>query len=184
VYVDTRRALEIGGVVAGAVLIVFGVVAIVMGVSAYREVRDSIQRENITATPDAPEITDGELEAGEPITTGSEARAFADIMRHHALAATDGQTYAEMGRFVDEDGNATNDEGQAARDETGRPVENQQRQIWVTQTALATALNMSYMAEQLAIFGLVVGVALLLAGIGFVVLALGGALRRSEREPV
>ncbi len=31
---------------------------------------------------------------------------------------------------------------------------------------------MSYMAEQLALFGIVVGVALLLAGIGFVVLAL------------
>jgi hypothetical protein len=47
----------------------------------------------------------------------------------------------------------------------------------VTETALATALNMSYMAEQLALFGIVVGVALLLTGIGFVVLSLGGAIR-------
>jgi ABC-type transport system involved in multi-copper enzyme maturation permease subunit len=37
----------------------------------------------------------------------------------------------------------------------------------VTETALATALNTSYMADQLGNFGLVVGVALLLAGIGF-----------------
>ena len=42
----------------------------------------------------------------------------------------------------------------------------------MTETALTTALNMSYMAENLAMFGIVVGVALLLAGIGFVVLAL------------
>ena len=59
----------------------------------------------------------------------------------------------------------------------GQPLDNAARQVWVTETALSTALNTSYMAEQLAIFGIVVGVALLLAGIGFLVLALGGALR-------
>jgi hypothetical protein len=36
---------------------------------------------------------------------------------------------------------------------------------------------MSYIAEQLSIFGIVTGVALLLTGIGFLVLAIGGALR-------
>jgi F0F1-type ATP synthase membrane subunit c/vacuolar-type H+-ATPase subunit K len=50
----------------------------------------------------------------------------------------------------------------------------------VTETALTTALNTSYMAEQLSIFGLVVGVALLLSGIGFAILAVGGALRNPE----
>ena len=41
----------------------------------------------------------------------------------------------------------------------------------MTETALSTALNVSYMAEQLSLFSLVVGIALLLAGIGFIVLA-------------
>jgi hypothetical protein len=41
---------------------------------------------------------------------------------------------------------------------------------------------MSYMAEQMALFGIVVGIALLLSGIGFIVLTLGGALRRREVE--
>ena len=36
------------------------------------------------------------------------------------------------------------------------------------------------MAEQLALFGIVVGVALLLSGIGFIVLAIGGTLRNPE----
>jgi hypothetical protein len=36
------------------------------------------------------------------------------------------------------------------------------------------------MASQLALFGIVVGVALLLSGIGFTVLAIGGALRSPE----
>ena len=38
---------------------------------------------------------------------------------------------------------------------------------------------MSYMAEQMALFGIVVGVALLLSGIGFVILALGALGRRA-----
>ena len=42
----------------------------------------------------------------------------------------------------------------------------------MTETALTTALNVSYMAEQIALFGLIVGIALLLSGIGFIILAL------------
>jgi hypothetical protein len=42
----------------------------------------------------------------------------------------------------------------------------------VTETALSTALNVSYMATQLSLFSLVVGVALILGGIGFIILAL------------
>ena len=62
----------------------------------------------------------------------------------------------------------------------GRPVDNGLRTLWVTETALTTALNTSYMADQLSIFGLVMGIALLLSGIGFAVLAVGGALRSAE----
>ena len=36
----------------------------------------------------------------------------------------------------------------------------------MTETALTTALNVSYMAERLSVFGLVVGIALLLTGSG------------------
>ena len=50
------------------------------------------------------------------------------------------------------------------KDETGQPVANDARNIWVTETALTTALNMSYMAEQLSVFGIVMGVALLITG--------------------
>ena len=54
--------------------------------------------------------------------------------------------------------------------------------MWVTETALTTALNMAYMGERLAVFGIVMGFALLLTGIGFLVLTLGGALRRAAAE--
>lgn len=178
-----RRLFEIGGVIAGVVLVAFGVAAIVMGINGRSEVRDAIAEQRITATPDAAEITDGALEPGEAIRTGPQAREFAEIMEFHALESTEGRRYAEMGRFLTPSGEETNDEAEAATTPEGRPVENGLRNLWVTQTALATALNMSYMAEQLALFGIVVGVALLLSGVGFIILALGGALRRREGEP-
>ena len=67
------------------------------------------------------------------------------------------------------------------RTKSGEPISNGARNTWVTETALATALNVSYMAEQIALFGIVVGIALLLSGIGFVILAfavLGGSGRK------
>ena len=42
----------------------------------------------------------------------------------------------------------------------------------MTATALSTALNVSFMAYNLALFGVVVGIALLLSGIGFIILAI------------
>jgi multisubunit Na+/H+ antiporter MnhC subunit len=48
----------------------------------------------------------------------------------------------------------------------------------VTETALTTALNASYMADKLGLFGIVVGVALLLTGIGFIILAFAVLHRR------
>jgi hypothetical protein len=96
-------------------------------------------------------------------------------------------TYAQMGRFLDkaDPGNpkGTSDEAAALKDEKGAPVANSFRNTWVTETALTTALNVSYMAENLAVFGLVVGVALLLSGVGFVILAwfaLGKAYKKEE----
>ncbi len=169
-----RKLFELGGIAAGVILIAFGIAAIAMGFNGRAEVRDSLARENIVGTPDS-------TIPGQKVDTGAEAKAFADVMRTHALDITGGQTYAEMGRFLDAKGNPTSDEAAAAKDpKTGAPVENGMRQVWVTQTALATALNMAFLAEQIALFGIMVGFALLLSGIGFVVLALGGALRRRE----
>jgi hypothetical protein len=169
---------EVGGIVAGVVLIAFGAVSIWMGASGANTVRDNLARENITGTGETS--LDGYTVAeGELVNTGTEARAFADLMRTHALEATGGQTYAQMGRWLDAEGNPTNDEAQAAiNPDTGRPVENPLRQLWVTETALSTALNQAYFGERVAGFGIVVGVALLLAGVGFIVLTFAGALRQ------
>jgi hypothetical protein len=177
-----RKILEFGGYISGALLIVFGVIAIGMGVNGRSEVRTAIKDQKITATPDAKELTNGKLSPGQAITNGAEARQFAKIMEHHALEATGGKRYSEMGRFLTPAGTETSDEAAAAKTPEGRPVENGARNLWVTETALATALNMSYMAEQLSLFGIVVGVALLLTGIGLVILAFLAVRRWAEAE--
>jgi hypothetical protein len=171
-----RKWFAYGGIAASVVLIAFGIGAMAIGAKGYNDVRDEIAVQNITAGDDAAELTNGKLEPGQLITTGAQARAFADIMEFHTLEATQGKRYAEMGRFLTPSGGDTSDEALAAKTEDGRPVENGLRNMWVTETALTTALNTSYFAERVAYFSIVMGAALLLTGIGFLVLTLGGAL--------
>ena len=181
-----RRLLEYGGYAAAVVLVAFGIGALVLSINGKSTVKDSLSQEKIVGsadmTPDAiaAEAQEAGLSgvdlpscsvAGEQVDTGSEARCFASYMRIHALEASGGKTYAEMPRFATEDGKGTNDLAQAQKDANGQPVSNGARDLWVTETALATALNTSYMADQLGNFGIVVGIALILAGIGFAVLA-------------
>jgi len=172
-----RTLWEIGGFIAGGVLIVFGVVAIFLGVTGYTTTRDAIKDEGITfGSADDPAVAKHASQwAGEQVATGDQARAFAKIMREHTLGITGGLTYAQMGRYQSaakpDDPAGTSDEEAAAMDESGQPISNGARNTWVTETALTTALNVSYMAERLSVFGMVVGVALLLTGIGLVILA-------------
>lgn len=192
-----RRWLEYGGIAAAVVMIAFGIGALVLSINARSTVRDEVSQEAIVGSPDmnptaiAAAMKEAGLEnvaaptcdvADQPIENGSDARCFAQYMRIHALEASGGNTYAEMGRFVASaaptDPKGTSDEAAALKDADGKPVANGARNTWVTETALATALNVSYMAEQIALFGLIVGIALLLSGIGFAILAvavLGGS---------
>ncbi len=200
-----RTLLEWGGFAAGAVLITFGVVAIVMGFSGRSTVADSLKQENIVGTTDmtpaliAKEAKQAGLKgvdlptvavAGKAIDTGPRARAFASYMRIHTLEATGGYTYAQMGRFEAKPnapkaelaaGGGTDNPQWAVMDTaTKQPVSNGARDLWVTETALTTALNTSYMADRLGLFGIVVGVALLLSGIGFIILAFAVLHRRTR----
>jgi hypothetical protein len=146
------------------VLIAFGVGSIYMGLDGRDRVRDEIAREQIVGTDDS-------TIPGQKVDTGSEAQAFAAVIRKHTLEATGGQTYAQMGRFLDENGKPTSDEAAAAKDpKTGEPVENGLRNMWINSTALSTALNTAYFAESVATFAIVMGIALMLAGVGFLVL--------------
>ena len=162
------KLFQYGGIVASIVLIAFGAGALYMGVTGHNEVRSDLKREQIVGTPDMAKSV-----ANKQVLTGAQAKAFAAGMRKHALEATGGLTYSQMGRFLDTNGKPTNDEKAAAVDpKTHKPVENGARNLWVTETALTTALNTSFFAESVATFAIVMGVALLLVGGGFLVLTL------------
>lgn len=187
-----KKLLEFGGVAAGIVLIAFGVAAIVLGVSGKSTVNSSLKEQQIVGTSDmTPTGIKAEAQAahipgtirlptcsvaGQPVNNGARARCFADYMRIHAYEAAGGVPYAKMPEYATANGKGTNDASQALKS-NGQPVANAARNVWVTETALATALNMAYMASQLGNFGIVVGIALLLSGFGFVILAMGGAVR-------
>jgi hypothetical protein len=191
-----RRAFEIGGFIAAAVLIIFGIGAMVMAYNGRNTVQDTLGQQQIVGTPDmTPTLIKQEAKqagldvatltipsesvAGQKIDTGSEAHAFAGYMQIHALEATGGQYYAQMPRYASADGKGTNDPNAAVK-VNGQPQDNPARNVWINETALSTALQSSYMAEQLANFGFVTGIALLLSGIGFGILAGAGALRNRE----
>jgi hypothetical protein len=171
-----RKLFQYGGIAASIVLVAIGIGALYMGVSGRGYVRDNLAAEKIVGTDDS-------TIPGQLVDTGSEAQAFAKIMRHHTLEATGGQTYSEMGRFLDANGKATNDEKSAAiSPQTKKPVENGLRNMWINETALTTALNTAYFAEQVATFAIVMGIALILAGLGFGVLTFRALVPEQNRK--
>jgi hypothetical protein len=155
-----------GGIAASIVLIALSGGLITVGIAGRDTVRDDLAREQIVGTPDS-------AIAGQKVDTGAEAKEFAATVRRHTLEATGGQTFAQMGRYLDDNGRPTGDEAAAARDkQTGEPVGNPARDIWVSSTAFQTALNTAYLAESVATFVIAIGGAMLLIGIGFLVLTL------------
>jgi hypothetical protein len=208
-----KKLLEFGGVAAGIILIAFGIAAIFLGVNGKNTVASELKQQQIVGTPDMTpagiktEAQNAKLTnikfpscsvANKAVNSGARARCFAEYMRIHSLEATGGIVYAQMGQYEAKPGTpkaqltpdgATSNAAYALLDpKTHQPVANAARNVWITETALTTALNTSYMASQLGNFGIVVGVALLLSGFGFIILALGGALRAGswffERQAV
>jgi hypothetical protein len=182
------RPFRLAGIIAGIVLVAFGIGAIVIGVSGRHEVSTDVKREQIVGTPDMkPSLIAVEARkagvstalptcdvAGQAITNGGQAKCFASYMRIHALVATGGKTYSQMPQYASADGKGTNNVAQAVKDpKTGLPQSNAARQVWISETALSTALNTSFFASSVGTFAIVMGIALLLSGLGFIVLAAG-----------
>jgi hypothetical protein len=189
---DIRKTLRAAGLAAGVILVLAGAVCIWQGVDARSEVRDTVAREEIVGSPDMSRATfEGTPPAGvtlpscdvagETVDDGDEARCFADWMRVHALVATGGRTFAQMGRYLDRDGDEVNDPAKAAVDpRTGRPVENDARNLWVTQRALATGLELAFVGDRLALFSMATGGLFALLGIGLLVMLTAGRVLAPE----
>ena len=185
----SSRARRLAAIAAAAVLAVFGVAAVVSGVNGQSTVHDALALEHVTGTPQmtpagiAANVKKAGLSgialptcsvAGKPVDDGASARCFAQYMRVDALIATGGKTYAQMPRFASKDGLGTNDEALAVKLPNGVGMPNPARNVWITETALSTALNTSYMAEQISLFGIAVGGSFLIVGLALGAFALGG----------
>lgn len=189
-----QRFFKYAGIAASVMLIAFGIGCVATGISGRSTVHGNLAAEQITGTADmTPAAIAAEARAaglrnvslptcsvaGQTVDTGARARCFASYMRVHALEASGGQTYSQMGQYLTAQGKQTDDKAAAAIDpKTKQPVANAARNLWVTETALTTALNTSYFAESVSLFALLMGIALLLTGIGLLVLTV-----RWIREP-
>jgi hypothetical protein len=116
--------------VVGIAFVAGGTYMILQGRNAHDDVQDSIVREDITVSEDAPAF------GGETVDSADKADAQADAILEHTLAATGGYLYAEMGQYylpegtymlpngtyMTADGETTQDVAQAAKDDEGNPV--------------------------------------------------------------
>src|SRR5579862_4459493 len=97
-----RKVFEIGGIVAAAVLVAFGIAAIVMGFNGRSTVSSNLKQQQIVGTPDmTPAGITAEAQkaglknvsiptcsvAGKLVNDGAKARCFAQYMQIHALEA-------------------------------------------------------------------------------------------------
>ncbi|MCB0910643.1 MAG: aromatic ring-opening dioxygenase LigA [Propionibacteriaceae bacterium] len=118
----------------GLVTIIFGLIFVVAGAVTWGMVSTKLAAENITVSEDAP------MFAGATVTGPLEAFVQADVINHHAMEATGGKTYAELGR------------------------EDPLRQTAMTASFLRSSLFTSVIAFGVALFAVGVGVLSILIG--------------------
>ena len=140
--------------------IIFGLVAIAGGVTTWAMVTSQLSAENITVPSDSPLVPGARVQ--DPIS----AYAQAEIINHHALTASGGKTYAELGAMITEARNA----GDTAKVD----------QLTATRNTL---MNASFLRASLFTSVLAYGVSLLVIGLGVMFLLLGwafGALAKPQ----
>ena len=161
----TTQGLQVAGIAAGIVLIAIGIGSIVTGLNGRTDVHDNLGLEKITGPRYDPQGHRGGSEG-----SGPEGRRAAHVLgrrysrskqqprqvlrelhpdprprghrRPHLLA--DGPVPRRA------DGKETSDKAAAGKDPNRPALPNSARNVWVTATALTTALNTSYFAESVA----------------------------------
>lgn len=148
-------------IAAGAVLVIGGI----WGISfTYQNiVREKIVTPEDASIPSTP--------VSDPLTLKSQA----DIIRTHALKITGGLTYAEMPRQIP----SLDEKGQPILDDKGEKVmvPNKARDIWITATALTTALNLGILTYAFSAFTMLMGAISIWTGIVFFALSKDKKLR-------
>lgn len=139
--------------VLGVILLVFGILFIAAGGTTWGMVSSQLSDENITIPGDARWF------AGEEVRGPLTAYAQADVINEHALAGTEGRTYAELGGAMQdvEPGTPEHEELQAQRD---------------------SIMNASFLRASLFTSVLAYGVSALVIGLGAVFIVVAWGMRR------
>ncbi|MDX1659523.1 MAG: hypothetical protein R3343_11935 [Nitriliruptorales bacterium] len=134
---------------------VVGAISFLGGIAGAVYTWDQAVDQNIT-TPDDASIPSTPVRG--PLTMLSQSA----IITEHALDSTDGLYYAEMDRMVPQ----LDESGEPVLDEAGEPVmvPNEARSIWITVSALNSALGLGVLAYGVSAFAIFVGLTLLAVG--------------------
>jgi cell division septal protein FtsQ len=137
----------------GILSIVFGVVAIVAGITTWVMVSNELAAEKITVSSDSAIMPGATVNS--PIT----AYAQAEVIQKHSLEGSGGKTYAELGTEI----SAAKAAGDTAKAEE-------------LQAQRTSAMNASFLRASLFTSVVAFGVALLVVGLGIMFLLIGWAL--------
>ncbi len=140
--------------VVGITALIFGLLFIVAGGATWAVVTSQLKEQQITIPEDATFLNLGGKEVTGPLT----AYAQADIINVHALAGTEGRTYAELGALI----------GEAESEEEAAELQAQRTSV----------MNASFLRASLFTSIVAYGVSALVIGLGFVLVLTGLAIRR------
>lgn len=146
--------------IVGVLAIIAGFVMAIAGIATYVTVSQQLASENITVPGDAAFL------AGDKVDGPFSAFAQADIINKHALAASEGKTYAELGSLATE--------AREAGDEELAQQYTEQR---------ATVMNASFLRASLFTSVVAFGVAALVIGLGVLFALIGWALTAVAGRP-
>lgn len=136
---------------ASIVSIIIGIAFIVAGAVAWGMVSSQLADENITVPDDAP------WSQGETVNGPIDAFAQAEIINEHALAASGGNTYAELGTLAGE--------AEAAGDTELAEQHQEQRETVMNGSFLRASLFTSVLAFGVSAMAIATGIALTLLGL-------------------
>lgn len=163
---QARNLVWLGVALAGLIMVIGGGYAVYRGMDARNEVQNQLEVQNIV-TPEDASIPNTQ------VNDIASARSMAEIIGEHAAASSGGLNYAEMGRFMTEDGDpaGTDDAAEAVTNDNGDPIPNPDRNQAFQASALQTSLYTSVMAFEVST--LVMGLGLAFIGLGIATWAVG-----------
>lgn len=154
--------------ILGIITMVAGAIFLVAGGITWGAVSSNLKAEKITVSPDAAHF------GGALVDTPWEAFSQADIIKHHALAAADGKTYAEIGAEMHALEAKLTEEGATADEIKADPDMAKMTGV------RTTVMNGSFLRASLFTSVIAFGVAALVMGLGVVFGIVGYALTRCQ----